>query len=178
MAENVGLYDRPQEAAGTALNFFLELSQQTWLRLTALSLGCFLAGLWVDWFLRRLDGSRAERRKALGAEMANLGKNIGLTKYHIDQVSPQIMSYLAAARRLGIWAPDDRIFSILTDRSMKAIKSGRSYMEPTREVFDYVTLERMIVDYLTHVGTMLRGGNFREAKQYAKKSRADFDKIA
>jgi len=61
---------------------------------------------------------------------------------------------------------------------MKAIGSGGSYMEPTREVFDYVTLERMIVDYLTHVGTMLRGGNFREAKQYAKKSRADFDKIA
>ena len=88
------------------------------------------------------------------------------------------MSHLVAVRRLGIWVPDDRIFSIHTKRLMNAIRSGGSYMEPTREVFDYVTLERMIVDYLTHVGTMLRDGNFREAKQYAKKSRADFDKIA
>ena len=41
MAENAGIYDRPGEAAGTVLNFFLSLSQQTWLRVTALTLGAF-----------------------------------------------------------------------------------------------------------------------------------------
>jgi hypothetical protein len=40
------------------------------------------------------------------------------------------------------------------------------------------SLDEMIKDYLRHVGTMLRDGNFREAKQYAKRSKADFDKIA
>ena len=65
MAENVGLYDRPQEAAGTVLNFFLELSQQTWLRLTALPLGCFVAGLWVDWLLRRWTAPVLRRERCL-----------------------------------------------------------------------------------------------------------------
>jgi hypothetical protein len=34
----------------------------------------------------------------------------------------------------------------------------------------------MTKDYLRHVGTMSMDGNFREAKQYAKKSKAAFDK--
>jgi hypothetical protein len=50
-------------------------------------------------------------------------------------------------------------------------------MEPTREVFDYMKLDNMIRDYLIHVGTMLKDGHVREARQYAKKSKADFDKI-
>jgi hypothetical protein len=42
MAENAGIYDQTGEAAGTVLNFFLSLSQQTWLRVTALTLGAFV----------------------------------------------------------------------------------------------------------------------------------------
>jgi hypothetical protein len=39
VAENIGLYDRPREAAGTVLNFFLGLAELPWLRVTALVLG-------------------------------------------------------------------------------------------------------------------------------------------
>src|SRR6516162_7565390 len=69
VAESIGLYDRPREAAGTILNFFLSLAELPWLGVTALVLAGFVAGLWLDWLLRRLDGSRAEARETLGIEM-------------------------------------------------------------------------------------------------------------
>src|SRR5260370_178515 len=55
------------------LKLLLYLSEQTWLRATALILLGFVAGLWLDWLLRKLDGSRAEERQALGTEMVSLG---------------------------------------------------------------------------------------------------------
>src|SRR5262249_26471462 len=101
---------QPRETANVVLKFLVDLSEQTWLRLTALSLGCFVAGLWVDWLLRKLDGSRAKERKKLGAEMVELGNRLRDMKYPTDIVRPQIMSYFAAVRRVGIWAPDDQYF--------------------------------------------------------------------
>jgi hypothetical protein len=72
LAENIGLYDRPREAAGAVLNFFLSLAELPWLRVTALVLAGFVAGLWLDWLLRKFDGSRAKARENLGYEMMNL----------------------------------------------------------------------------------------------------------
>jgi hypothetical protein len=172
------LWEQPRETANTVLKSLLDLSEQTWVRAAALALGCFVVGLWLDWLLRKLDDTRADERKALGTEMLNFGNKLRDMKYPTDQARPQIMSYFAAARKLGIWVPDDRIFSIHTKRHMNAIRSGGSYMDATTEVIDYVKLDEMIKDYLRHVGTMLMDGNFREAKQYAKKTKADFDKIA
>ena len=79
MAENAGIYDRTGEAAGTVLNFFLSLSQQSWLRVTALTLGCFLAGLLLKRRLEKLDRSRTEQRKNLGFEMIKLGYQLRFT---------------------------------------------------------------------------------------------------
>jgi hypothetical protein len=79
MAENAGIYDRTGEAAGTVLNFFLSLSQQSWLRVTALTLGCFLAGLLLERRLEKLDRSRTEQRKNLGFEMIKLGYQLRFT---------------------------------------------------------------------------------------------------
>jgi hypothetical protein len=55
-----------------ALKFLLDLAGQTWLRGAALALGCFVAGLGLDWLLRKLDDTRADQRKALGTEVLNL----------------------------------------------------------------------------------------------------------
>jgi len=74
MAENYGLYDR--EALPNIINAFVSLAEQTWLRITVLVLGGFVAGLWVDWLLRRLDRSRAEARENLGIAMTNLANDI------------------------------------------------------------------------------------------------------
>jgi len=150
--------EQPQRTANVVLKFLLDLSEQTWFPPTAISLGCFVAGLWVDWLLWRLDRSRADERKALGIEMLTLGRNLGhfVGRINGDPMSafrPQITSCLTKVKRFGMWVPDDRIFSIHSPYAMD-----------------------LIVDYLTQVGQMLKDGNFREAKRDAKKSKTAFDK--
>jgi hypothetical protein len=63
-----------------------------------------------------------------------------------------IVSCFATARKLGIWAPNDRIFSV----------------PPPGVAMD------LIADYLMDVGTMLIDGHFSEAKQHAKSRKAAF----
>jgi hypothetical protein len=138
------------------LKFLLDLAQQTWLPLAAWIFVGFVAGLWVAWLLQKLDGSRADKRKALGAEMAKLGNYLGQIKFPFPtKENARIMSCFASAKKFGIWAPDDRAFPFQAARARS-----------------------LITDYLSKVGQMLSDGNFREAKQYAKKSKADFDSIA
>jgi|SRR6516162_5614981 len=60
--------EQPQESLKllhVVLKFLLDLSEQTWLRLTALPLGCFVAGLWVDWLLRRWTAPVLRRERCL-----------------------------------------------------------------------------------------------------------------
>jgi hypothetical protein len=149
------------EIADQALKILLSLSQwtwfhsqQTWFRAAALAVGCFVAGFCLGWFLRGGDRTRAEKRKALGADMIHQSNYLILpqTKFPFStEENAQIMSYFASANNLGIWAPDH------------LPKAARA--------------RRLITDYLSKVGTMLRDGNFREAKQYAKKSRVDFNNM-
>jgi hypothetical protein len=137
--------EQPQETANVVLKFLSDLWEQTWFRLTALSLCCFVAGLWVDWLLRKWDGSRAKQREALGAEMAKYGNYLG--QFGSVPDSAKINSYFHSAREFGIWAPDE-------------VNINRA--------------EKLIVDYLKNVGTLLRDEHFRQAKQYAKASKARF----
>jgi hypothetical protein len=141
------------------LKILLDLTQQTWVHVAAWILVGFVAGLWVDWLLRKLDGSRAEKRKGLGYDMLKLARNLGDFARRIDgnpmnAFRPQITSCLTRARKLGMCIPDDRIFSIY----------------PPERAMD------LTVDYLTRVGQMLRDGNFSEAKRDAKKIEANFNK--
>jgi hypothetical protein len=156
MAENAGICDRPGEAAGTVLNFFLSLSQQTWLRVTALTLGAFVAGLLLERRLQKLDCSRTEGRKDLGFEMIKFGNQLRgytgqLQGESMHRAHRNIVSCFASARKFGIWAPNDRIFSVHPPRAMD-----------------------LIAEYLMDVGTMLIGGHFSEAKQHAKSRKAAF----
>src|SRR5262249_40607903 len=73
VADKIGLYDQPGEAVGTVVRFLRGLAELPWLWNTVLVLGGFVAGMLVDWLLRKLDDSRADKRKALGYEMLNLG---------------------------------------------------------------------------------------------------------
>ena len=154
MAENAGIYDRPGEAAGTVLNFFLSLSQQT--RVTALTLGAFVTGLVLERRLQKLDRSRTDKRKDLGFEMIKFGNQLRgytgqLEGEFMHRARRNIVSCFATARKFGIWAPNDRIFSVHSPRAMD-----------------------LITDYLMDVGTMLIDGHFSEAKQHAKSRKAAF----
>ena len=157
MAENAGIYDRPGGAAGTVLNFFLSLSQQTWLRVTALTLGAFVTGLVLERRLQKLDRSRTDKRKDLGFEMIKFGNQLrGYTGQLEGEFMhrARIVSCFATARKFGIWAPNDRIFSVHPPRAMD-----------------------LIADYLMDVGTMLIDGLFSEAKQHAKSRKAAFTSV-
>jgi hypothetical protein len=54
--------EQPRETSNAVLKFLFDLSEQTWFRVTASLLVGFVAGLWVQWFLQKLDRSRAEER--------------------------------------------------------------------------------------------------------------------
>jgi hypothetical protein len=149
MAENYGLYDR--EALPNIINAFVSLAEQTWLRVTALVLGGFVAGLWLDWLLRRLDRFRAETRENLGIEMTILAHDIDnalalSARFPIQDFSPRLMSAFIKARQVGLWTPD---------------------------VSNYGPLN-LVMDYLRHVGTLLSDGHFREAKRVALQRKEAF----
>src|SRR5262249_923176 len=159
VAQRIGLYDRPREALGTVLNFFLSLAELPWLGNTLLFFGGLAAGLLLSWLLRRLDGSRADERKALGTEMVKLGNLLRgysgkLRKLYMHEVRPKIVSCFTTAKKVGILVPDDRIFSVNPAHAMD-----------------------LIADYLMDVGTMLQGRHFSEAKQHAKSRKVLFDKL-
>jgi hypothetical protein len=144
--------EQPGETANVVLKFLIYLGEQTWLRVAALLLGGFVAGLWVDWLLRKLDSSRADERKALGTEMVELGNYLEQLRFPM-QKSASIRSCFATAQKLGIWVPDERVFQL---------HPPRAYHE--------------VSNYLRNVGTTLRDGNFPEAKRDAKKSKTAFEK--
>jgi amino acid transporter len=142
VAESIGLYDRPREAAGTILNFFLTLAELAWLRVTALVLAGFVAGLWLDWLLRKFDGSRAEASENLGYEMMNLATEIRRdAPVDWQQFLPKLRSAFIKAKAFRVWAPDDE--------GINRVELG--------------VLRR----YLQEVGTMLKDGHFKEAKKIA-----------
>jgi hypothetical protein len=137
---------RPEEAANVVLRFLLDLSEQAWLRYTAFFFGGLVAGLWLDWLLRKLDSSGTKEIKALGSGMIDLANNLSRMTNPIDRGGSQLRLYFIIARKLGIWAPDERIFN-------------------NPRAFGFVR------DYLMGVGNMLHDGHFSEAKQYAELKR-------
>jgi hypothetical protein len=133
------------DAIHAGMKFLLYLAQQPWLQIVGWIFVGLVAGLWLDLLLRKLDGSRANERKMLGAEMAKYGNYLG--QFGSVPDSAKIKSYFHSARKFGIWAPDE-------------VNINRA--------------EKLIADYLKNVGTLLRDEHFRQAKQYAKASKARF----
>jgi hypothetical protein len=133
------------DAIHVGLKFLLYLAQRPWLHTVGWIFLGLVAGLWLDLVLRKLDGSRTNSRKMLGAEMAKYGNYLGQSGSVPD--SARIKSYFSSAREFGIWAPDE-------------VNINRA--------------EKLITEYLMNVGTMLRDGHFKKAKQVAKESKAAF----
>jgi hypothetical protein len=156
-----GFYDKPRETVGPVLNFFLSLAEQTWLRNTALVLGGFLAAMLVDRLLRKLDGSRAEARQNLGSEMKIIGNDMKWeVEHHVPghlNVGPRLGSCFVAARKVGLWAPERQPLNL------DPLYADR--------------MQRFLVNYLLHVGTLLSDGHFAEAKQTALQVKRTFAEI-
>ena len=148
--------EQPPETANVVLQFLFWLTEQTWFRRTALFLFGVVVGLWADYLLRKLDRFRTDERRALGTRMLNIGDDLSSASPPspiVMQISgPSIRSCFTTARKLGIWAPNDRIFSIDPGHAMD-----------------------LVTDYLMEVGTFLRDGHFSEAKKHARSKKVDFD---
>jgi hypothetical protein len=160
MAENIGLYDR--DALPNAVSFLLGLAELTWVWAAALGVGVFAAGLWADWFLRRLDSTRAEARKKLGWEMVSLARSIADPPPAWSYMSPhevgsEIMSAFIKAKQFGLWAPD---LSVPTN-----VLEG---LGPDQ-------FRNILHSYLLLVGRMLNDGHFTEAKKVALEAKKGFD---
>jgi hypothetical protein len=137
-AEKIGLYERPGEVVERVVTFISSFAEVPWVRLTALSLGSFVAGLWLDWLLRQLDGSRTDARKKLGLEMQLLAQSIeGASEIGLVRLRPEVSPILTRARKLGLWVP------------------------PHQAAFD------ILQAYLETVGGQLGTGYFGEAKKAA-----------
>jgi hypothetical protein len=136
---------QPPETAGAVLKFFLNLAEQTWLRFSELVLAGFVAGLWLDWFLRRLDRSRStvqenirQAQRSIGIEMQDLASKLENASPRTDGLPPyyaELLSNYLKLAKLGIWTPD-----------------------PAHEGVHH---------YLKLIGTLLSDGHLEEAKQVA-----------
>jgi hypothetical protein len=106
-----------------------------------------LVGIWIDWFLKRFDGSRTSRRQALGSRYCNLSRSVQdrFNDYHgdwpnnIHDIKPNLMSAFIEAEGIGLWAPVDHLY---------VRQDGGA----------------ILVNYLRIVGTMLRDGHFEQAR--------------
>jgi hypothetical protein len=109
-----------------------------------------VVGVWIDWLLKRMDGSRASRREILGMRYCSLSHDVErqLDNFHaewprnIHHLQPALMSAFIEAEGFGLWAPVDQ----LENR-----QDGGAIM----------------VNYLRIVGTMLKDGHFKQAKDRA-----------
>jgi hypothetical protein len=119
------------------------------------SIGALIAtgvvvGAWIDWFLRKFDGSRISKRKTLGIKFCDIAHDIADRQngFHGDwpenshDIVPRLMSAFVEANGFGVWVPVDHLY---------ARKDGG----------------RIISNYLRVVGTMLKDGHFEHAKRQA-----------
>jgi hypothetical protein len=138
------IWEQPPETAGAVLKFFLSLTEQTWLRVG------FVAGLWLDWLLRRLDRSRNAARKDLGIEMQDLAGKLanGLTAPYYAE----LLSIFLKVGKLGVWTP----IHYIQNEERRASLCG----------------------YLQLIGKLLNDGLFDEAKLAASMLKNSFEKVS
>jgi hypothetical protein len=140
---------QPRETTNVVLEFLLNLSEQTWFRVSALLLTGFVAGLWIDWLLRKL--SRADERKELGNDMLTVNYDLSGVRNPMVRGAAALKSCFITAKKLGIWTPDRGIFEI-----------------PSKQAYGTIS------NYLNAVGVLLSDGHFAEAKQVARNFEAAF----
>jgi hypothetical protein len=118
-----------------------------------------VTGVFADWFFRRIDGSRADRRIALGYRFNSLSESVEArlrnnmyqpdnphrNQWHpfVHDLVPSITSAFITARKFGIWTPSSDIYQ----------RNNAGFV---------------LMNYLDHVGTLLKDGHFKQAKEYAQ----------
>ena len=124
------------DAIHAVLKFLLDLIQHPWLQVAGWIFVGLAAGVWLDWLLRKLDGSRADRRKNLGYEMLKLHDDFdelgNALRDPMRAKATEIRSCFVSAKKIGMWAPDyDRVFNLDPDHAEKLIAAYLSVRPKT-----------------------------------------------
>jgi hypothetical protein len=149
LAATYGWWEHPAESAGSLIAVVQSLWDVPWVRAIVLVSTGYVAGLWTDYLLRRVDGSRAQARKNLGLEMRALAGDVGRLQSQITDFTwpghytPRLVSLSLKAKSMGMWFPEKH------------------------------TTQHATLEYLLLVGTLLSDGHFSQAKKQAAFTRKE-----
>jgi hypothetical protein len=140
----------PAETAGAVVTGVLSFTPPAWAVYATFVFGGLTAGIWFDWLLRRIDGSRQKARKDIGLRMIHMGANVinrgGRWPHNVDDYVANLRSTFLHLNGFRIWAPDDRMYQL---------RDGQSFL----------------ANYLRTVGQLLWEDHFDEAKKAALEAR-------
>jgi hypothetical protein len=160
-AETRGWYDNPDEAGGWILSGVLSIARLPYFSSAAWLLSSITLGVWIDWFLRRLDGTRARKRISVGYTFLQCADNVvDRIEYsprpwpeNINDTVPDLMAAILTGKTIGIWGPD-------------------------YNMFQKETAAAILVAYFQVVGTFLKEGHFKEAREFALVTKKELKRMS
>jgi hypothetical protein len=154
LADHLKWWEHPSDTATTFLEAIEAVWRVSWVPWAIFFLTGFLIGLVIDPFLRKIDGSTKESRRALGKEMLKAGAQIAYERKSrtdlecFEKFTPILLSLGVSASKAGLWYP-----------MVRSLKTGR------KDGLD------IILDYLNGVGQMLSDGHFEDGEYEAERLR-------
>jgi hypothetical protein len=95
-------WDHPAESAGSLISFLQSLWDVPGLRGAILVLTGFVAGLWLDFLLRKVDGSREEKLRQVGNSMMGLYGSIRMESRRGDKPLDIILRWGGRLNSIGV----------------------------------------------------------------------------
>jgi hypothetical protein len=147
-AEKQGWIEHPEQAAGWLMSVLLAVAQWPWFYPMFALVGGLTAGAWLDWLLRKFDGSREARRRTLGWEMVNLANAVQQEGPNLHYIRPRVTSLFIKIHKARLWHPSYEVFRLPTG---------------------------FLPTYLRMVGQLLADGHFREARVHSLQAKEAFE---
>jgi hypothetical protein len=136
--------DHPGEAAGWMMATVGSFVHLPWVLPLTLVLVGVTTGVWLDWLLRKFDGSRSAERRSLGYDFLSIASDLkddydSGWDYAVYRTRPALISSSVRAAKFRLWFPPEAIYSNKADAGY-------------------------IVNYLQVVGRLLLDEHFGEAR--------------
>jgi hypothetical protein len=139
-------WDHPAESAGSLISFLQSLWDVPGLRGAILVLTGFVAGLWLDFLLRKVDGSREEKLRQVGNSMMGLYGSIRMESRRGDKPLDIILRWGGRLNSIGVTLRNhDFLYPRVEDDTLPLLRQ-----------------------YLHVIGALLNDGHIREAREKAR----------